>query len=128
MAVTPKNFKWSNSNWGKMIPFICEVPRFPKAFCEPGWILHMKSRSCLYLNKIVSNFPTAAMKCRELGSNVASINDETENELALKMINKAGSNEQVWIGLRWDAARSNIADIPGKNPYETFTFLVQIFC
>uniref|UniRef100_A0A914XXD6 C-type lectin domain-containing protein n=1 Tax=Panagrolaimus superbus TaxID=310955 RepID=A0A914XXD6_9BILA len=77
-----------------MIPFICEVPRYPKAFCEPGWTLHMKSRSCLYLNNVTLNFPAAAMKCRELGSNVASINDETENELALNMIKKDTSMKQ----------------------------------
>uniref|UniRef100_A0A914XZ95 C-type lectin domain-containing protein n=1 Tax=Panagrolaimus superbus TaxID=310955 RepID=A0A914XZ95_9BILA len=114
------HFNWSNANYVREIPFICEVPRFPKAFCEPGWSLHMKSRSCFFLITLELNFHNAAMKCRSLSSNLASINDATENDLALKMIEKLKPATKVWFGLRWNAAKSNDAAIPPKTPYDKF--------
>uniref|UniRef100_A0A914P7T3 C-type lectin domain-containing protein n=1 Tax=Panagrolaimus davidi TaxID=227884 RepID=A0A914P7T3_9BILA len=131
MSLNPSNMKWSNANYRRKIPFVCEVPRFPKAFCEDGWWLHMKSRSCFKLVENETNFIDAAMNCRALKSNLASINDETENHLAIKMINASqnvdgkdgpvlqGKNNKVWFGLRHDALKAhNNAEAPAdkKSP------------
>uniref|UniRef100_A0A914QVI6 C-type lectin domain-containing protein n=1 Tax=Panagrolaimus davidi TaxID=227884 RepID=A0A914QVI6_9BILA len=103
VAIRPENRKWSNINIDHKASFVCEVPRFPKIYCEKDWVLHMKSRSCFYLHKKLLSFTGAAMNCRSLKSNLASINEKTENDMVLNMIQET---HRVWFGLRHEATRT----------------------
>uniref|UniRef100_A0A914Q807 C-type lectin domain-containing protein n=1 Tax=Panagrolaimus davidi TaxID=227884 RepID=A0A914Q807_9BILA len=117
ISINPKSLKWSNANISEKIPFVCEVPRFPKVYCESGWRLHMKSRSCFKLHDVSLHYKEAAMNCRELKSNLASINDKTENELALRIIKSTPrqGDKYVWFGLRHEASRSHNAPQAPKD-------------
>lgn len=72
---------------GDKHPFICEAPRYPKSFCQEGWTLHMKSRSCFKIPKVTESISheLAMTRCRELESSLASINDESEWNLVRSM-------------------------------------------
>uniref|UniRef100_A0AC35FZG9 C-type lectin domain-containing protein n=1 Tax=Panagrolaimus sp. PS1159 TaxID=55785 RepID=A0AC35FZG9_9BILA len=107
VAISPKSRKWSNVNTNRKIPFVCEVPRFPKLFCEKGWWLHMKSRSCYHLyNATLLSFTDASLKCQSLKSTLASVNEETENKMILQM-GVDYEIEKTWFGLRHDALKTH---------------------
>uniref|UniRef100_A0AC35GLT7 C-type lectin domain-containing protein n=1 Tax=Panagrolaimus sp. PS1159 TaxID=55785 RepID=A0AC35GLT7_9BILA len=69
------------------------------------------------------------MNCRALKSNLASINDKTENELALRIIKSTPyqGSRFVWFGLRHEASRSHKAQAPGDKRSEEYGEYFKIY-